>query len=75
VLAELGKRMEAAAARPGLAILATEDHDVGTDEQCRHIAARAGARVGVLEGLGHWWMTQDPRRAASQLSSFWSSAT
>jgi pimeloyl-ACP methyl ester carboxylesterase len=74
VLAELGKRLEAAAARPGLAILATEDHDLGTDEQRRHAAALAGARVGVLEGLGHWWMTQDPRGAASLLSSFWSSA-
>jgi pimeloyl-ACP methyl ester carboxylesterase len=75
VLAELGKNLEAAAARPGLAILAAEDHGVGTDEQRRHAAARAGARVQVLEGLGHWWMTQDPRRAASQLGSFWSSAT
>jgi pimeloyl-ACP methyl ester carboxylesterase len=74
VLADLGKGLEAAAARPGLAILATEDHDVGTDEQRRRTAARAGARVEVLEGLGHWWMTQDPRRAASLLSSFWSSA-
>jgi pimeloyl-ACP methyl ester carboxylesterase len=75
VLAELGKGLEAAAARPGLAIWATEDHDVGTDEQRRQTAARAGARVEVLDGLGHWWMTQDPARAASRLSSFWSSAT
>jgi pimeloyl-ACP methyl ester carboxylesterase len=73
-VAELGKRLEAAAARPGLAILATEDHGVGTDEQRRRTAARAGARVEVLEGLGHWWMTQDPHRAASLLSSFWASA-
>jgi pimeloyl-ACP methyl ester carboxylesterase len=74
VLADLGKGLEAAAARPGLAIWATEDHDVGTDEQRRHTAARAGARVEVLDGLGHWWMTQDPARAASLLSSFWTSA-
>jgi pimeloyl-ACP methyl ester carboxylesterase len=73
VLAELAERLEAATARPGLAIVATENHGVGTDEQCRHAAARAGARVGVLEGLGHWWMTQDPRRAASLLNTFWSS--
>jgi hypothetical protein len=36
VLAELGKRLEAAAARPGLAILATEDHGGGTDEPQPH---------------------------------------
>src|SRR5581483_3131087 len=56
VLAELGKNLGAAAARPGLSIWATEDHGVGTDEQRRRAAARAGARVQVLKGLGHWWM-------------------
>ena len=25
---------------------------------------RAGARTDVLEGLGHWWMVQDPARGA-----------
>jgi pimeloyl-ACP methyl ester carboxylesterase len=75
VTAELGARLEATAVRPGLAIMPTEDTYVGTDEQRRRAAARAGARVEVLEGLGHWWMTEDPDRAASVLSSFWSSAT
>jgi hypothetical protein len=73
VVAELGAGLETAAARPGLAVLPTEDHFVGTDEQRRRAAARAGARVEVLEGLGHWWMTEDPDRAAAMLSSFWSS--
>jgi pimeloyl-ACP methyl ester carboxylesterase len=58
-------------ARPGLAILATEDHFVGTDEQRHRAAARAGARVEVLSGLGHWWMTQDPVRGAAALRAFW----
>lgn len=74
-MAELGAHLGADAARPGLAILPTEDSYVGTDEQRRRAAARAGARVEVLEGCGHWWMTEDPDRAASVLSSFWSSAT
>ena len=34
----------AAAARPGLAVLATDDRNVGTDEMRRRAAARAGAR-------------------------------
>lgn len=71
VLAALGARLPAAAARPGLAVLATEDHRVGTDEQRRRAAARAGARVVALEGLGHWWMTEDPDRAADVLEHFW----
>lgn len=69
--ATAGANLEAAAARPGLALLPTEDHFVGTDEQRRRAAVRAGARVEVLDGLGHWWMTQDPAVAARVLVDFW----
>jgi pimeloyl-ACP methyl ester carboxylesterase len=55
-------------------VLATEDRNVGTDEMRRRAAARAGARVVELDGLGHWWMVQDPARAAGVLDEFWSSA-
>lgn len=73
VVAELGAHLEAAAARPGLVIVPTEDHMVGTDEQRLRSAARAGARVEPLEGFGHWWMTEDEgRRGAAALSAFWS---
>lgn len=67
----LGLDLERAAARPGLAILATADQAVGTDGQRRRAAGRAGARVEVLEGLGHWWMTEDPARGAAVLTGFW----
>jgi pimeloyl-ACP methyl ester carboxylesterase len=69
----LGLELERAAARPGLAVLATADRVVGTEEQRRRAAARAGAQVAVLDGLGHWWMTQDPARGASALTEFWTS--
>ena len=72
-VAQLGAGLEAAAARPGLAIQAADDHMVGTDEQRVRSAARAGARVEVLDGLGHWWMTQDPQRGAAVLAKFWAS--
>jgi len=73
VLAEFGAQLERAAQRPGLVVLATADHVVGTDEQRRRSAERAGARVAVLDGLGHWWMTQDPVRGARVLTEFWAS--
>jgi pimeloyl-ACP methyl ester carboxylesterase len=68
----LGLPLERAAARPGLAVLATADHVVGTETR-RRAAARAGAQVAVLDGLGHWWMTEDPARGASALTGFWTS--
>ena len=71
VLAEVGRSLPVAAARPGLSLLATEDHYVGSDELRRRAADRAGARTDVLEGLGHWWMVQDPARGAAALNSFW----
>ena len=70
-MAEAGRSLEAAAARPGLALLPSEDTFVGTDAQRRRAAERAGARVEVLDGLGHWWMVEDPQRSAAVLERFW----
>jgi pimeloyl-ACP methyl ester carboxylesterase len=72
-MARLGADLPAAAARPGLAVVASEDRNVGTEEMRRRAAERAGARFVALEGRGHWWMVQDPRRAADVLVEFWAS--
>jgi pimeloyl-ACP methyl ester carboxylesterase len=65
-------RLPAARTRPGLVIVASEDHYVGTEAMARWAAEQAGATVTVLEGLGHWWMLQDPVRGAAALRAFWS---
>jgi hypothetical protein len=70
-MAELGRNLERATARPGLSIIATEDHLVGTDEQRRRASARAGAAIAELDGLSHWWFTQDPQRGAAAINDFW----
>jgi pimeloyl-ACP methyl ester carboxylesterase len=70
-MANWGRDLEKAAARPGLVIIATEDHYVGGDAPARRSAKRAGADVAVLEGLGHWWMCQDPARGAAVLNAFY----
>lgn len=72
-LADAGRALENAAARPGLSLSATEDPYVGSDEMRRRAADRAGARTEVLDGLGHWWMVEDPARGAAALNRFWSS--
>lgn len=71
-MAELGQHLEAARARPGLAILGTADRFVGSEEMRRRSAARAGAEVLTLEGVGHWWMAEAPRLSADALQGFWS---
>jgi pimeloyl-ACP methyl ester carboxylesterase len=70
-MADAGRALENAAARPGLSLLATDDPYIGSDETRRRAAARAGARTEVLDGLGHWWMVQDPTRGAAALTRFW----
>jgi pimeloyl-ACP methyl ester carboxylesterase len=72
-MAEAGRALHNAAARPGLSLLATEDSYIGPAEHRRRAADRAGARTEVLDGLGHWWMVQDPARGAAALTRFWES--
>jgi pimeloyl-ACP methyl ester carboxylesterase len=72
-LVELGRNLSAAAARPGLAVIVPDDHAVGSVEQRHQAAARASALTTTLEGLGHWWLAQDPTRAARVLDEFWTS--
>jgi len=72
-IAEAGRALESAAARPGLSLLATEDIFVGSEAIRRRAAERAGAHTEVLDGLGHWWMVQDPARGAAALTRFWES--
>ncbi len=70
-MAEAGRALENAQARPGLSPLATDDPYIGSDEIRQRAAARVGARTEVLDGLGHWWMVQDPARGAAALTRFW----
>jgi pimeloyl-ACP methyl ester carboxylesterase len=72
-MAEAGRALERARARPGLSLLATADPYIGSQDARRRAAERAGADTAVLEGLGHWWMVQDPARGAAALSGFWES--
>ena len=69
-MAEYGEELARAERRPALVIIATEDPYVGGEVLARRTAKRCGAEVAVLEGLGHWWMLEDPGRGAATLSQF-----
>ena len=55
-MAGLGRNLERAAARPGLSIMATEDHRAGTDQQ-----RRASAPAGVSQSSTHWLTEDSPK--------------
>ena len=72
-MARLGEKLAAAGARPGLVVIATEDGYTGGEDRARWSAERAGATTAVLDGLGHWWMLEDPVAGAAALREFWDS--
>jgi len=53
-----------------LVIAAADDHYTGGEAMARRTAERWGAKIAVLDGLGHWWMMQDPARGAEALADF-----
>jgi pimeloyl-ACP methyl ester carboxylesterase len=60
----------AAIPAPGLVIIPGEDPFLSAAPAAR-AAGRAGAKTAALDGLGHWWMLQDPARGAAVLREFW----
>ena len=69
-MTEWGRELEQAERRPGLVVIPTADQYTGGEVLARRSAERFGADVAILEGLGHWWMLQDPRRGAEALRGF-----
>ena len=70
-MAEWGAALAASLrSRPGLVLIPTDDHYTGGEALARRTAERWGAQVARLDGLGHWWMCQDPRRGADVLRTF-----
>ena len=60
----------AAIPAPGLVIIPSEDPFLSAASATK-AAARADAKTVTLDGIGHWWMLQDPARAATVLREFW----
>ena len=67
---ELGDPLAAADRRPALLLHATADPFV-PPHMVFPVAERIGAQVLTLEGLGHWWMFEDPGLVADGLVAFW----
>ena len=71
VLAQWTAELPSASARPGLAVFAPGDIWSGGEAMHRWTAERTGAEVVVLDGLGHWWLLEDPAAGAAVLQAFW----
>ena len=72
--AQLGERLVNVDLPRGLGIIATADSYVPA-ELCIAATSTLGAAELRLEGLGHWWMVEDPDRAAVGLINFWQEST
>jgi pimeloyl-ACP methyl ester carboxylesterase len=72
VWADWGAELGGPTRGPGLVLQPTADpfDDAAASAA---MAALLGARTERLDGLGHWWMLQDPKVGAAALQSFWSS--
>jgi pimeloyl-ACP methyl ester carboxylesterase len=55
---------------PGLVVRPGAD-PFANDGALERTVDRTGARVVTLDGLGHWWLLQDPARGAEVLEVFW----
>jgi pimeloyl-ACP methyl ester carboxylesterase len=69
-MAEWGANVAGLRTRPGLVIIPADDAYTGGEALARRTAERANAQVALLTGLGHWWLCQDPERAAAAYDSF-----
>jgi pimeloyl-ACP methyl ester carboxylesterase len=57
---------------PGLVMVLPVD-PLNVESAVRRAAERAGARVAVLKGVGHFWPYEAPAQGARVLRDFWSS--
>jgi pimeloyl-ACP methyl ester carboxylesterase len=57
---------------PGL-VLQPRDDPFTNEDALRRTVQRTRASVATLDGVGHWWLLQDPARAAAVLEGFWAS--
>ena len=71
VLAQWSQQLPAASVRPGLVVFCTEDIWSGGEARHRWVAEQTGAHFTMLEGLGYWWMLEDPAAGANMLNRFW----
>ena len=67
---DFGKILPKAKSKPVLALIATEDTYGGGGTLARRSAERAGAKIAVLNGAGHWWMCQQPKQGAEAINAF-----
>ena len=69
-MVDLGRRLSTSELPPGLAINATGDAYVASGLTVS-MAEHLGIETLDLHGNGHWWMLEDPKSAASGLTTFW----
>ena len=73
-MADLGRAFVSTRPAHGLVVLAENDHYAGPHDNHREMASLVGAAVAEMPGCGHWWMIENPARAADILVAHWGRA-
>ena len=74
-MANLGRRLADSPQPPGLVLIPTEDHFVGTEQMYSEVATRLGANALTMKGFNHWWMFgEGVAIAADALIAHWGAA-
>ena len=55
---------------PVLVMIAENDRYTGGPDLARRVAEKWGASVAELDGVGHWWMMENPAQGAAALHQF-----
>jgi hypothetical protein len=54
-------------------VLQPVDDPFANEAALRRTVQRTRASVATLDGVGHWWLLQDPARGAAVLEGYWAS--
>ena len=71
-MSQLGSTLVAQHLPRGAVVIADQDHYAGTVSMMEEMATSLQADVVRMPGCGHWWMIEQPERAAEALIAHWS---
>lgn len=71
-MVRMGQQLQRQPLPPGLVFIADQDHYAGSVTMMEEMSEALKTSVARMDGCGHWWMIEQPERAADALMAHWS---